>query len=600
VRPPQPEVRGPGRGATRARRRLLHRTVAGCALLAVLSGCGLPLDSGVQVPGPVAGDAQEPGAVQKLPPGPQADAGPRAIVQGFLSAQSNPDDGHAIARQFLAPEIRDTWSDDQVLIRTPAVEIAVDPADESVVTARAEILAAIGEDGSYQLVAERREDTYRLRRDDAGQLRLVEVPDGLRLTPADAASSFRPMDVYFLQDLRAREELPRLVPDRVFLPADDDPSEALVRSLLDGPSVPLGDAVTTAFPAGTELRQPVSTADGVVTVDLTGPVAQASTEERRHLSAQLVWTLRGAGQLFSSLRLLVDGEPLPVEGAGQVQDRDAWAAYDPTLLEEGGALLSVRDGRLQALSGTAPPSEATDGRLPVEAVVSSPLSGALALLSTSPDGEGDVVRTGPPRGPFSVALSGGEVRSMSWGSGQEGLWVVVSGASPQVLLVADAEADGRTTTVPFTQPVGAGPLSSLRVSRDGARAAAVFGLGADRQLYVGRVERSSDGVRRLAGFQAVAPPLTDVADVAWESGTSLVALGVLGTATRLPVRVAVDGSELEPVRSLGLDGEPESVAVAPGRPLVVGTVLADRRVLFVEDGGLFREPVPGIAPAYPG
>jgi hypothetical protein len=585
-------VRGLGRRGGRA--------LALAALVAVLSGCGLPLDSGVQVPGPVAGDAQDPGAVQKLPPGPQADAGPRAIVQGFLSAQSNPDDGHAIARQFLAPEIRDTWSDDQVLIRTPAVEIAVDPLDEGVVTTRAEILAAIDEDGSYQLVSDRREDTYRLARDEAGQLRLVEVPDGLRLTPADAASSFRPMDVYFLQDVSTPQELPRLVPDRVFLPAGDDPSESLVRSLLDGPSAPLRDAVTTAFPAGTELRQPVSTADGVVTVDLSGQVAEASPEQRRHLSAQLVWTLRGAGQVFSSLRLLADGEPLPVEGAGQVQDRDAWAGYDPALLEEGGALLSVRDGRLQALGGTAPSSEATDGRLPVDAVVSSPRSGTLALLSTSGDDEGDVVRTGPPRGPFTVALSGGEVGSMSWGSGQEGLWVVVGGGSPQVLLVGEPATAGQTTTVPFTQPVGAGPLSSLRVSRDGARVAAVFGRGADRQLYVGRVERSADGVRRLAGFHAVAPPLTDVADVAWETGTSVVALGVLGTATRLPVRVAVDGSELEPVRSLGLDGEPESVAAAPGRPLVVGTVLADRRVLFVEDGGLFREPVPGVAPAYPG
>lgn len=569
----------------------------------VLAGCGLPLESGVRSPGPVAGDAQEPGGTQLLPLGPQPDAGPRAIVQGFLSAQASADDDHAVARQFLHPQIRELWTDDDVLIRSPAVDLVIDPADERAVVARTEVLAAIAEDGSYTLARRPLEEVYRLRPDENGQLRLSEVPPGLRLTPGDAGRSFQPYDVYFLRSTGSLGgELPRLVPDRVFLPAGADPADALVRQLLAGPSAALTDAVTTAIPEGTELRRPVTTADGVLTVDLTAPVAAASGAMRRHLSAQLVWTLRGAGQVFTSLRLLVDGEPLEVAGAGSVQDRDAWTDYDPARPDEGGPALLVRDRRLASLSSGPPPSEATDGRLPVDAAVASPATGRFALLTRpEQEGEQEVLRTGPPRGPFTPVLSGGSVGSMSWGPGDEGLWVVQVGPDPEVLLLPDGAS--RPVPVPYTRPAGAGALALLRISRDGARAAAVFGAGSERQVFVGRVDRlgeDSAGEVRLAGFRPVAPGLTDVADVAWSSGTSLVVLGALGTANRLPVRVAVDGSELEPVRTLGLDGEPETVTAAPDRPLVVGTQLAGRPVLFVEESGLFREPVPGVAPRYPG
>lgn len=576
------------------------RAAASVALASLLAGCGLPLDSGVRVPGPVSGDAQEFGAVQQLPAGPQPDAGPRAIVQGFVSAQVSAEDDHATARQFLAPEIRDTWTDDRVLIRSRELDVAVDPLDETKVVTRADVLASISEDGSYQLEsAEPREEEYRLSADAAGQLRLVEVPPGLRLTPEAVAGSFSPQQVYFLQESGRPGGTPHLVPDRVFLP-DEDLVSALVGRLLAGPSSALTDAVTSTFPAEVDLRRPVSSTDGVVTIDLAGPLDRLSTQDRQDLSAQLVWTLRGAGQVFTSLRLLVDGRPFRVEGAGLLQDRDDWPDYEPEADAATEALLLVNDGRVQVLSGGLPASEATDGRLPVSAAVASPATGDLALLSEAPDDAGDVVRIGPPRGPFTVALSQGLVGSLSWGSGDDGLWVVQAGPTPRVLLVGDPDTGGAATTVQHVRPAGAGPLSSLRISRDGARAAAVFGEGPSRQVYVGRVERAEEQITRLADFRPVARGLTDVADVAWESGTNLVVLGALGTANRLPVRVAVDGSEVEPVRTLGLDGEPQTLTAAPGRPLVVGAALAGRQVLFVEENGLFPGPMPGSTPSYPG
>jgi hypothetical protein len=145
-----------------------------------------------------------------------------------------------------------------------------------------------------------------------------------------------------------------------------------------------------------------------------------------------------------------------------------------------------------------------------------------------------------------------------------------------------------------------GPLIDLRASRDGARVALVFGAGPARRLYVGRIEPGAAGLR-IAGVVAVAPLLSDVTDVAWESGTSLAVLATdPDTAGLLPVRVAVDGSSSQPVQRGGLSGTPASLAAAPGRPLTVATEQEGRLRLFRDNGTLFRLQQDGAAPFYPG
>ncbi|HVM27015.1 MAG TPA: LpqB family beta-propeller domain-containing protein [Mycobacteriales bacterium] len=589
------------------RPRTASRALAAAAVAVLLSACGLPVESGVRSPGPVAPEAVERGGIQVLPPGPRPDAGPREVVLGFLGAQTSPDADYALAREFLAPEVRGSWdSGTGVVIYDPvSVEVVTDVGDDSLVVVRSDTVASIGADGGYQLETGSVEDTYRLARDASGQLQLVDVPSGLRLTPAGAGRSYRAEEVYFVGLPEGPGPSERLVPDRAFLPAQGELADHLVRQLLAGPTVALGDAVTTGFPVGTALHRPVEPlADGVATVDLTREVLAAGPAQRRQLSAQVGWTLQTALPATSGIRLLVEGEPLEVPEAEELQDRSDWLSVDPNGAAGRAPALYVVDRRLQRLEGSTPRSEATDGTLPVDAVAVSPSTGRLALLTRDGDpGTADVVRVGPSSGPFAPVLQDAPVSSLSWGSGARGLWAVTTAPDPaadSAIVLVPSSADVQPLRVPYARPPGAGPLSVLRVSRDGARVAAVFGIGAERRLYVGRVELG-DGGLRLAGLRPVAPLLADVADVAWESGTSLVVLAPLGTPNRLPVRVTVDGSELEPVRTLGLDGEPETVTAAPGRPLVVGTVLAGRPVLLVEDGELFRlQPGAGAAPAYPG
>lgn len=571
------------------------------AALLVLAGCGLPLPEGVRSAGQVRAEEQEPGRIQVLPPGPQDGATAVELVEGFLRAQSSPGEAHAVARQFLAPGTE--WDDRGLVLvyRASSPTVVVDPEQPDSVLTRLETVARISADGSYQLERRSLAERYTTGLNPAGQLRLTSVPQGLRLSPADRELSFRPYDVPFLGLTATGAAASRLVPDRVFIPVTDDPAQALVEAALRGPSLPLRGAVTSAVPVGTSLLAPVGVDAGVVTVDLSAEAAALDPPGRARLAAQLVWTLHPT---YPGVRLFVQGERLEVEGVGEVQGVADWPAYEPFGADADAPLLYLQQRTIRNLDGPLPRSEATPGgMLAVDEAAASPPSGALGLLTRSPGGP-DEVRTGPRSGPFGPALlTRPGLGSLSWGSGEQGLWVLQRGAPAVVWLVPGPEAPAGSLprTVAYESPSDAlGPLTDLRVSRDGARVALVFGEGKERRLHVGRVE-PLDGGLRIAGVTAVAPTLADVADVAWESVTSLAVLATdPNTAGLLPVRVSVDGSSLAPVQRGGLSGTPLSLAAAPGRPLTVATAADGISRLFRDNGAVFRLQQEGGAPFYPG
>ena len=157
--------------------------------------------------------------------------------------------------------------------------------------------------------------------------------------------------------------------------------------------------------------------------------------------------------------------------------------------------------------------------------------------------------------------------------------------------------DGTPRQVPFDVPVSAGPLTALQVSRDGARIAMVFG----GRLHVGMVEPTGSGWR-IRDLARVSRELVGVVDVAWESGTSLVALGAFGAEQQpFPASVAVDGSAFAVLPLVGAVAV--EVAAAPRRPLVVAADVDGERQLFRDNGTLIRQldlPEGGSAPFYPG
>jgi hypothetical protein len=491
--------------------------------LLLLSACGLPLPQGVQSARDVQPARDEPGALRVIPPDPQPGAGPEEIVRGFLVAQTSPADGHAVARKFLAPGA--DWDDEQgAVIYSSSRFVGDQDGDPLTLSVRFDTTARIRSTGGFVLDTSGLTVPFTVARMPSGEYRLTVVPNGLFLAEADRERSFSPYDVYFLARGLDGSPTSRLVPSPVFLPVTTERAPALVAALLLGPTVPLSAAVETAIPTGTSLASPVGVADGVVTVDLTGQVRDLSARQRQRMAAQLVWTLVPT---FTGVRLLAEGRPFDVPGADEVQTRADWAEFDPVDLSPSAPLYYVQDRKLRSLDRRLPVTAATTpGPLVVDDVAVSPADSTVALLSRSADGA-DVVRVGPPAGPFGEpVLARPQLGSLSWGPGEQGLWLLELGATPRICLVPARGASARPDPcdVSYERPPGAGLLSALRISRDGARAALIFGTERDRRLYVGQVVPAGGRLRIAVGADPVAPGLTNVTDVAWRSGTSLAVL----------------------------------------------------------------------------
>lgn len=545
-------------------------------LLVLATACSLPLPDGVHEVGDVSGEARPNRPLEVIPPGPRPGASPTETVLGFLGAQSSSDGRHEIARRFLTPAEQPRWDDDaEVQVYDPdrleVTQLPTGRGREEVVRVTARITGTVREDGSFTLRGDTTITEDYLLQLVRGQWRLGDVPDGLRLTAADLQRAYQPRPVYFLAPSTA-DESPHLVPDLVFLPIDGDLATTLVQRLLRPPSQALAGSVRTAVPAGTRLRRAVFPGSGIATVQLEGGARRPTGRAAQDLSAQVIWTLRSLGPPFRSLRLTVDGQPLSVLGGGGVQDARSWDSYDPEGLGPTPPYLFTSARRLRA-SIELPANPATAGdvgegaAVQVDVAALTPDRTTVALLDTH-DRRDVVVRVGPLRGSaFPVLARGVGLSSPSWGSGDQGLWLLRNGRE-----VVRVDGGLRPVTV---LGLPEGRLRSLAVSRDGARVALVAG----GHLYVGRVELLGSEPR-LVGLSAVLPSLRDATRVTWASSTELV---VLGTRTRTAqlLRVTVDGSSAQTLNTAGLT--PTDVAAGPAGVLVVSG-----RRLYLSTAGAFR------------
>ena len=557
-------------------------------LLALVAGCSLPLPKDVQSVGEVPAERRQSNDLQVIPPGPKDDASPVGVVLGFLGAQASSDNDHGIARQFLTTARRAGWRDEaEVEVYDPGklVVTALPGATAQHATVRVSfvVLGSVRTDGSYSSRGpEHLTEDYGLDR-VAGQWRIAQVPDGLRLTVADRSRSFESSSVYYLVP---GSETPHVIPDEVFLPIGSDLVTSLVARLFRPPSVALAGLVETAVPTSARLRGAVVVSgSGIATVDITGVRRLPDERGAQDLSAQLAWTLRSLGPSLRGLRLLVDGRVLPVPGQGAVQDLAAWDAYDPDGIGRTVPYYYVTGRRLRSSADLAPGpltsgAAGKDAGILVDAVAVSPDRTQVGVITH--ERTGDVLRVGSLAASPPVATRGAELRSLSWGSGRFGLWLLRG--SRDVL-----RATERGVVPVSVVSLPPGRIASFAVSRDGVRVAAVVG----ERLYVGRAEPRGTAVR-VAGFNQVLPALHKVRKVAWASSGELVVLGSL-TQTQQVVRVGVDGSFSSVVDTSGL--LPSDLAAS-----VSGIALVSSGRLYASVAGAFRQVGTGLstAPAFPG
>jgi hypothetical protein len=186
----------------------------------------------------------------------------------------------------------------------------------------------------------------------------------------------------------------------------------------------------------------------------------------------------------------------------------------------------------------------------------------------------------------------------SWAPNGGEAWTVLDSSSVARMLLG---ADGvpRVGRVDASDLTMLGPVSDLRLSRDGLRVAAVVRGG----LYVAAVARDPAGgvavrdVRRLRSAD-----LGEVVAVDWRAAETLVVVGRGGGDAPVVSQVSVDGLTWDLLPSSNLTPPVRAVAAAPNRPVLV----TDQSGVWSFSGGeleTWRQVVGGVpdaVPLYPG
>lgn len=551
----------------------------------VLAGCvSVPTSGPVRLGEPVTGANR---GVEKLISSPSAGATPTAIVEGFLAANARPADDYAVARSYLASTVQEEWkpSAGTVVYDDSSVGSRLTATGPSVVLTGPEVGTISGSDLFRSADPGRKLSRQFTLRQEIGEWRIDGVEPGLVLTSTDVQRDYQGLDRYFLNAGKNR-----LVPDRVLVPQDRPGVQtALVRGLLTGPSEWLAPAVSTAFPAGTQLAiDAVPLVGSTATVDLSTQALTADDATRRLMSAQLVWTLTSL-EAVKRVRITVSGQPFSVPGVGNEISRQDFAGVDPNVLGSGSPAYAIVGKKLSIL--TPDGAQAVPGTLGEGVIRES--SAAINLDSTV--AAITVAITGAAGTVFTANLQAGSaplartrstsIGSLSYTVGGD-LWVVDSASGVvQVIPVA-----GRASTVAVE---GSGRVISVRMARDGARAALVVrGATGGTSLFLARVVTGLQG-RRLESPRLVESEVTGVADVAWVDADTLVMIGQSATAPRQVFQVVV--GDLGVAKLGGVAGM-TSLTAAPGSPILVSAVGG----IYESSGVGWTPALAAKSPAYPG
>lgn len=573
-------------------------------LAVVLTGC-------VSVPtsGPVeAGDSgtRIPDIpVEIVPEPPQPGATPGVIVEGFLQAMANYQAGYTVAREYLAPAVRESWRPEN------GVQIYADGypiTDSENPTLRAPLLGQVAADGSY---THRNEPDFQVDfgmvKDDNGEWRISTPPDGLLLSQYYFNQFYRSLNLYFLEPGHGA-----VVPDPIYLPSGNQTATALLQALLRGPTTWLKPAVQSAIPIGTTLNvsSPIDSS-GVADVSLSDDITPLNEEQRSLLAAQITWTLKQVDGI-TGIRLQVNGTPYPVvrdETSDGVIPIDAHRKYAPVDPQASGQLVGVGpegvvrvdESDAQAVLSPVPgPLGATD--LDVNSLALSFQGDLLAAVTDdrtrllSAPAAADVE-------PTTLLTEATDLLRPQFSRFGE-LWTIGrnSKGDQQIWVATGGEVES-----PKSDVLDDGTIVNFRVSPDGARMALVRRVGGHDELGLARINRSGKQLS-VEGWRTVAvngPGTLDVqqiVDVGWSDATNLMLLGSADESSE-PEPYLLD-QEGAVTRLIGQsdDWQAESVAVSPRsqgtRAMVLGS---DGRIWRFEDENRWLEYGADLsALAYPG
>jgi hypothetical protein len=543
-------------------------TVAGCASI---PGETVPQQANL------GGGGNAPAAVAE----PQRNASALTIVRGFVNNSGDPAGSHAAARVYLTSAAQNTWSKNATssstvniignTFNTTGPDFTDGDANSASVTLQDHLIGTVGPEGSFDPPAPSQADDYQvtmhLHRGSDGQWRIVDPPSALLLRTDDFDRYYRAVPVYFFD-----ETWDVLVPDQRYVVADPPSGVVarIVQLLLDGPSDSLKGAVQDAIPGDATLQTNVITQpSGEIIVNLKRTQDQPSNAKQLMI-AQIVRSLHDYG---SSVAVEYEAQQL-------VPDHTDWRSSDLPAFEiyvgPKATGLVVSHGKVLNLTDGVPiKGPAGDGTYNVVTAAESADGTELATVTAEATG-GEVLRIGglnAAAGPVKD-LTANQFTRPSWtpsdsaGDPSRSLWTVADGTVLRV--VNTPQGSWAASPVDASALAPYGPITDLRLSRDGVRVAVVAG----GKLLVGAVvvDQGAVSIKQVRQLQ---PSLTDVTKVDWLHQDQLV---VATGQPNAPVQtVGVDGRKLDPYTSANLATEVTDVAAAEGQP-----------VLAVDQAGLWE------------
>jgi hypothetical protein len=616
------------------------------AVLAVTAGCVSMPTGGPVLPYAVSssGNGQAQPYMQIIPRAPFHGESPADIVLGFVAANVSFVGQQRVAREYLTPAASHAWLPDwsatvfggrgptitrQVAsVATPggndklsgtaspspsrrpsATSSRADANIRYTITVGGKVDARLTSSGTPYAVA-RPTPTGQTYSFDVvmynGEWRISRAPNTLLLTHPEFDADYQLRNLYFFDP-----GLQHLVPDPVYVPlqaTQEDLVNGLVQDLITQPADWLANGASqTAFPRSTRQIGKVTVDGGTASVNLGGAIAHAPTAVKEQVSAQLLWTLNGAGQGAQEVKAVAlyvngvqfvppDAQGNPVQGIRS----SAYRAYQP-LNGSPGKDFYYLDSHGQLLH---------QGGLGAPPVPIARLGAGNRALAVSPDGQyfavlrdGAVYTAAMGSDKLSLRNAGGGFTSLSWDR-NDNLWA--AGPTNVVMLTATPKPNGEPFPVVVAQypsdtcPGTTGAITQLRVAPDGVRVALVIS-GQQPMLAFGAIvmqDQPRAGQQQalvrvnLSPFYVCGTTAAAFRSLSWYGSDNVVALGQDSTAlTEYPV----NGGTPAPIP--GKDGI-QSVTARWRAGLIANTANA----MFIDPSatGAWNPAGAGLSPAYPG
>lgn len=558
------------------------RVLAVVAVLLLAAGCArLPSSSTPQALGTLANEHPRP-----VVPYPEPGQDPESLVRDFLLAGIDPVDSHAAARAFLTPDASTQWDDASSTSIVDKVEVVEDSrtATDASYTIRANQVGSLAVGGRYQSENGQFQATVTLSRVD-GEWRVDSVPDGTILERAQFRSAYQSKSIYFFDTLGRQ-----LVPDpRWINAAPEQTVRRMIDLLLEGPNTTLGPSVSRP-PAGVTLlgdpvkadgtEGPVGVGFGGIRLNFGG-LESLDEQARTRFAAQVIWTLARA-DIAGPYQLDANGVPIDPQREGgwtteDVASFDPGASVGPNLglhALVNGALATVDD------SGTVTPVGGyfgADGSNLTSAALSRDGSLVAGVWDTGQAGASpvDVLVVGSYGGNDALTVAQGtSIGRPSWQPDGDAVWAVID-SERVIRAVANRETGEVTVGDVDAAAITAlgGPITELRLSRDGVRAALIVNGAA----YIALVSAGPGGRYVLRDPRPAAVGYgSDAISVDWAGASSVVIARATGEVP--VVQAAIDGSGVDALPSLSLATPLVTVEASSSRIYV-----ADSRTVFSLD-----------------